>query len=73
MAGNIILACFVLHNYCRMRNMEFPVDEDIARKIREDADLQRFHESEIIPENETEKQELLRGEELRRRVIRSLR
>ena len=56
-----------------MRNMEFPVDEDIARKIREDADLQRFHESEIIPENETEKQELLRGEELRRRVIRSLR
>ena len=42
MAGNIILACFVLHNYCRMRNMEFPVDEDIARKIREDADFGDF-------------------------------
>ena len=69
MAGNIILACFVLQNYCRMRNMEFPIDADIARKIKEDANLRRFHEPEIIPANETEKQELIRGEQLRRRVI----
>ena len=52
--------------------MEFPLDTDIVRKIKEDANLRRFHEPEMIPGNETEKQELLRGEQLRRRVIQSL-
>ena len=55
-----------------MRNMEFPIDADIAEKIKEDTNLRRFHEPEIIPANETEKQELIRGEQLRRRVIQSL-
>ena len=52
--------------------MEFPIDTNIVRKIKEDANLWRFHEPEMIPGNETEKQELLRGEQLRRRVIQSL-
>ena len=52
--------------------MEFPIDADIARKIKEDANLRRFYEPEIIPANETEKQELIRGEQFRGRVIQSL-
>ncbi len=70
-SSNIILACCVLHNYCRIRNMEFPIDADIEKKIREDALLRRFHEPELKPANESEQQELIRGEELRQRVIQS--
>ena len=69
LCGNVILACCVLHNYCRMRNMDFPVDTDTEKKIREDARLKRFNEPELKPANETEKQELKRGERLRQRVI----
>ena len=72
MAGNIMLVSFVPHNYCRMRNMELPIDADIAGKIKEDTDLRRFHEPEIILTNETEKKKLLRGQQLYRRLIQSL-
>ena len=70
-ATNIILACCVLHNYCRMRNMDFPIDADIDKKVRDDSRLRRFHEPELQPSNETDAQELLRGEALRKRVIES--
>ena len=49
-----------------------PIVTDIARKIKENANLRRFHEPEIISVNKTEKQVLIRGEQLRRRVIQSL-
>ena len=52
--------------------MEFPIDPDIAKKIKEDTNLRRFHEPEFIPANETEKQKLIRGEQLRQQVIHSL-
>ena len=29
-ACNIIVSCMVLHNYCISRNMDYPVDTDIA-------------------------------------------
>ena len=51
--------------------MDFPVDVDIEKKIREDARFQRFNEPELRPANETEQQELKRGDKLRQRVINS--
>ena len=46
-ACNIILSCVVLHNYCRSRNMDYPVDTDIAdmmRKEREISSTSRGHQ-----------------------------
>ena len=38
-AVNIIMACCVLHNYCRLRNMDFDVDEDIVENIADEGRL----------------------------------
>lgn len=70
-AVNIIMACFVLHNYCRIRNFRTEIDADIADRIRQEQSLCRFQEPELIPENEDEAGEQLRGEEIRHRIIAS--
>jgi hypothetical protein len=70
-AVNIIMACLVLHNYCRIRNINIAIDQDIADRLRRDRDLRRFHEPELIPTNEDEAGEQRRGEELRQRVVAS--
>ena len=70
-AVNIIMACCVLHNYCRLRNMDYVVDEDIKKRIADEARLRQFNDPELIRQNESEDQELVRGEQLRQNVIAS--
>ena len=65
------MACLVLHNYCRIRNINIAIDQDIADHLRRDRDLRRFHEPELIRTNEDEAGEQRRGEELRQRVVAS--
>lgn len=35
-ACKIIMSCIVLHNYCRTRNLEFPLDSDVAEMIQQE-------------------------------------
>ena len=36
----IIASCVVLHNYCRDRNIEYPIDENIQRDLQDERDSQ---------------------------------
>ena len=36
----IIMSCIVLHNYCRMRNMDFPIAADIEEETRKEREAQ---------------------------------
>ena len=46
--------------------MELEIDKEIAKNIAENSRLMRFHEPEMCPRNETEAQELFKGEKLGR-------
>ena len=67
-ACNIIVSCMVLHNYCRSRNMNYPVDTDIADMMRKESEmtLSRRHREDI-----SEKKALKLGQEARTCVINS--
>ena len=36
-ACNIIVSCFVLHNYCRSRNIDYDIDPDVAEMMRQES------------------------------------
>ena len=65
-ACNIIVSCMVLHNYCRSRNMDYPIDPDVAEMIRKENDisLSRSHSDNI-----TDKEALKLGQAASRCVI----
>ena len=67
-ACNIIVSCMVLHYYCRSRNMNYPVDTDIADMMRKESEmtLSRRHREDI-----SEKKALKLGQEARTCVINS--
>ena len=36
---NIIVSCVVLHNYCWGRNIDYPVDDNVAAKIEKENEV----------------------------------
>ena len=78
-ASNIITACFVLHNYCRVRNINISIDPvvlaQVGREMEEDARYHRQHgravEADELDHDDTDL--LIRGIAARQRVINTFR
>ena len=60
----VIMSCIVLHNYCRARNMDFPIAADIAEAIREEREAQQA----AGPCSSSDQDSLLMGYKVRKMI-----
>ena len=67
-ACNIIVSCMVLYNYCRSRNMDFPVDQEVAEMIEKENKMKIVRKSS---ENTTDTVSLRLGQLARASVVKS--
>ena len=67
-ACDIFVSCMVLHNYCRDRNLEFSVDDDVKEMIRKENEVSVTRKQQ---ENTSDKEAFKMGQFARNSVISS--